>query len=274
MFNPLIITVALVGAEVSPEKNPNIPVKCEDIAKQAIECYHLGARIAHIHVREEDGTPSSKIEYFKKVKELIEREVPMIVQFTTGGAVGMSEEERMEPLKLGPHMATLNLGTMNFGDDVFINTKSYIQSLALRMKKLNIKPELEVYDLGMLEMVEYLVRNGYVDEPVHVDFVLGVKWGAPANVETLLFMINDLKRRDISFTWSAAATGRNQLPINVLSIILGGFVRTGLEDNIYYKKGVLATNQELVKRIVNISEEFGRPIATIDQVKSILNIRR
>ncbi|MCS7164972.1 MAG: 3-keto-5-aminohexanoate cleavage protein [Candidatus Calescibacterium sp.] len=274
MFEPLVITVALVGAEVSKEKNPNLPITCKEIARQAIECYNLGATIAHIHVREEDGTPSSKVEYFQEVKELIEKEVPMIIQFTTGGAVGMTEEERMEPLKLKPHMATLNLGSMNFGDEVFLNTKSYIEKLALKMKELGIKPELEVYDLGMLEMVEYLVRNGYVDEPVHVDFVLGVKWGAPANIETLIFMVNDLRRRGIKFTWSAAAIGKHQLAINVASILLGGFVRTGLEDNIYYKKGVLATNQELVKRIVNLSNELGRPIATIEQAKLILGIRR
>ncbi len=274
MDTPLVITVALCGAEVSKEKNPYLPVKVEEIARDAIECYHLGATVAHIHVREEDGTPSSKVEYFAKVKELIEKEVPMIIQFTTGGAVGMTEEERMEPLKLKPHMATLNLGTMNFGDELFINTPDFIKRLALKMKELEIKPELEVYDLGMLDMVEYLVRNGFVDEPVHVDFVLGVRWGAAATPENLLFMINDLKRRNIQFTWSAAAVGKNQLLINTLSIILGGFVRTGLEDNIYYRKGVLATNQELVKRIVRMANELGRPIADINQTKKLLNIGR
>ncbi|MEN3014722.1 MAG: 3-keto-5-aminohexanoate cleavage protein, partial [bacterium] len=249
-----------------------LPITPEQIASQAIECYHLGATIAHIHVREPDGAPSSKVEYFKQVKELIQKEVPMIIQFTTGGAVGMTEEERMEPLKLKPDMATLNLGTLNFGDEVFVNTPQYIKKLALKMKELKIKPELEVYDIGMLGMVEYLVKEGLVDEPVHVDFVLGVRWGAPATLETLLFMINELNKRKIQFTWSAAAIGKNQLPINVASIILGGFVRTGLEDNIYYKKGVLATNQELVRRIVKIANEIGRPIATIDQARKLLNI--
>jgi len=271
---PLIITVALVGAESSKTKNPNLPLSCQEIAKQAIECFHLGATIAHIHVREEDGTPSSKVEYFKKVKELIEKEVPMIIQFTTGGAIGMNEEERMKPLDLKPHMATLNLGTMNFGDEVFYNTPNFIKKIALKMKELDIKPELEVYDVGMLEMIEYLVKEELVEEPVHVDFVLGVKWGIGANVENLLFMINYLRTKGIKFTWSAAAIGKYQLPINVASIILGGAVRTGLEDNLYYTKGVLATNQELVKRIVRLAKELGRPIATIEQAKAILGIRR
>lgn len=273
MNTPLIITVALVGAEVTREQNPNLPITCQEIAQQAIECFYEGATVAHIHVREEDGTPSSKVEYFAKVKQLIESQVPMIIQFTTGGSIGMTEEERMEPLELKPHMATLNLGTMNFGNEAFINTPQYIEKLALKMKKLGIKPELEVYDVGMLEMVEYLVRKGLIDEPVHVDFVLGVKWGAPATIDTLLYMLRALERKGISFTWSAAAIGKNQLTINVATILLGGFVRTGLEDNIYYKKGVLATNKELVKRIVRISKELNREIATIEQAKEILKIK-
>jgi 3-keto-5-aminohexanoate cleavage enzyme len=272
MFDPLIITVALVGAEVTREQNPYLPVSCEEIAKDAVECYKLGAMVAHIHVREEDGSPTSKVEYFKKVKDLIQSQVPMIIQFTTGGAVGMSEDERMKPLDLKPHMATLNLGTMNFGNEVFYNPLSFIEKLALRMKELNIKPELEVYDLGMIEVIEYLIKKGFLEEPVHIDFVLGTKWSAAATVDNLLFMLNTLKMKGIKFTWSAAAVGKNQLIINTASIILNGNVRTGLEDNIYYKKGVLATNVSLVERIVNLAKILNRPIATIDQAKKILNI--
>ncbi|MFN4220141.1 MAG: 3-keto-5-aminohexanoate cleavage protein [bacterium] len=272
MDKPLIITVALTGAEVTKSQNPYLPVTCEEIAYQAIECYYEGATIAHIHVREEDGTPSGKFEYFAKVKELIESKVPMIIQFTTGGAVGMSEEERMKPLDLKPHMATLNLGTMNFGNEVFVNRVEYIEKLALKMKELGIKPELEVYDVGMLEMVEHLVKKGLLQEPVHVDFVLGVKWGAPANFDTLLYMLRTLEKKGINFTWSAAAVGKNQLPINVATILLGGFVRTGLEDNIYYTKGVLATNKQLVQRIVRMANELNRKIATVEQAKEILGV--
>jgi len=274
MFDPLIITVALVGAEVKKEQNPYLPITPEEIARDAIECYKLGARVAHIHVREEDGSPTSKIEYFQKVKELIEKEVPMIIQFTTGGAVGMTEEERMKPLELKPHMATLNLGTMNFGNEVFYNPIDFIERLSLRMKELNIKPELEVYDLGMLEVIEYLLRKGILEEPIHVDFVLGTKWGASATLDNLLFMINTLKMKGIKFSWSAAAVGKYQLPINVASIILNGHVRTGLEDNIYISKGILATNASLVERIVNLANILNRPIATIEQAREILLSRR
>ncbi|MFN3995326.1 MAG: 3-keto-5-aminohexanoate cleavage protein, partial [bacterium] len=135
-----------------------------------------------------------------------------------------------------------------------------------------IKPELEVYDVGMLEMVEHLVKKGLLQEPVHVDFVLGVKWGAPANFDTLLYMLRTLEKKGINFTWSAAAVGKNQLPINVATILLGGFVRTGLEDNIYYTKGVLATNKQLVQRIVRMANELNRKIATVEQAKEILGV--
>ena len=272
-MEPLIITVALTGAEVKPTDTPYLPITPEDIARDAINCYKAGARIAHIHVRDSNGNPSADIDLFKKVKELINSEVPMLVQFTTGGAIGMSEDERAKVLDLLPDMATLNMGSINFGNEVFINTPSFIEKLALKMKELNIKPEVEVYDFGMLDTLVYYVKKGYIDEPVWVDFVLGVKGGAPAEANILIQMINYLKLKGIRFFWSVAAVGRNQLPMNILAIILGGNVRTGLEDNIYYHKGVLATNVMLTERIVRIANEVNRPIADIDYVIKTLNIK-
>lgn len=272
-MEPLIITVALTGAEVKISDTPYLPVTPEQIAKDAIECYHLGARIAHIHVRDNNGNPSSDINLFKKVKDLINKEVPMLVQFTTGGAIGMSEEQRSKVLKLLPDMATLNMGSINFNDDVFINSPPFIQKLALKTKELNIKPEVEIYDFGMLETLVYYVKKGYIEEPVWVDFVLGIKGGAPAEANILINMVNYLKLKGIKFYWSVAAVSKNQLPMNILAIILGGNVRTGLEDNIYYHKGILATNTELTKRIVRIANEINRPIADIDYVINTLHIK-
>ncbi len=272
-MEPLIITVALTGAEVSPTDTPYLPITPEQIAKDAIECYHVGARIAHIHVRDLNGNPSADINLFKKVKELINKEVPMLVQFTTGGAIGMSEDERAKVLHLLPDMATLNMGSINFGNDVFINSPKFIEMLALKMKELNIKPEIEIYDFGMLETLVYYVNKGYIEEPVWVDFVLGIKGGAPAEANILINMVNYLKMKNIKFYWSVAAVGRNQLPMNIMAMLLGGNVRTGLEDNIYYHKGILATNLMLTQRIVRIANEINRPIADIDFVINTLNIK-
>jgi len=272
-LEPLIITVALTGAEVKLSDTPYLPITPEQIAKDAIECYHAGARIAHIHVRDSNGDPSADINLFKKVKELINKEVPMLVQFTTGGAIGMSEDERANVLQLLPDMATLNMGSINFGNDVFINSPSFIEKLALKMKELNIKPEVEIYDFGMLETLVYYVKKGYIDEPVWVDFVLGIRGGAPAEANILINMVNYLKMKNIKFYWSVASVGKNQLPMNIMAIILGGNVRTGLEDNIYYHKGILATNLMLTQRIVRIANEINRPIADIDFVINTLNIK-
>jgi len=272
-LDPLIITVALTGAEVKVSDNPYLPITPEQIAKDAIECYHAGARIAHIHVRDNQGIPSSDVNLFKKVKDLINKEVPMLVQFTTGGAIGMTEDERSKVLELLPDMATLNMGSINFGDEVFINSPYFIEKLALKMRELNIKPELEIYDFGMLETLVYYVKRGYIEEPVWIDFVLGIKGGAPAEANILINMVNYLKIKGIKFYWSVASIGKNQLPMNILAIVLGGNVRTGLEDNIYYHKGILATNLSLTQRIVRIANEINRPIADIDYVINTLNIK-
>jgi 3-keto-5-aminohexanoate cleavage enzyme len=272
-LEPLIITVALTGAEVKVSDNPYLPITPEQIAKDAIECYYAGARIAHIHVRDNEGNPSSDINLFKKVKDLINKEVPLLVQFTTGGAIGMTEDERAKVLELLPDMATLNMGSINFGNEVFINSPNFIEKLALKMKELNIKPEIEIYDFGMLETLVYYVKRGYIEEPVWVDFVLGIKGGAPAEANILINMVNYLKLKGIKFYWSVASVGKNQLPMNILAIVLGGNVRTGLEDNIYYHKGIFATNLSLTQRIVRIANEINRSIADIDYVINTLNIK-
>jgi 3-keto-5-aminohexanoate cleavage enzyme len=264
-LEPLIITVALTGVEVKVSDNPYLPITPEQIAKDSIECYYAGARIAHIHVRDNEGNPSSDINLFKKLKDLINKEVPMLVQFTTGGAIGMIEDERAKVLELLPDMATLNMESINFGNEVFINSPNFIQKLALKMKELNIKSEIEI--------LVYYIKRGYIEEPVWVDFVLGIKGGAPAKANILINMVNYLKLKGIKFYWSVASVGKNQLPMNILAIVLGGNVRTGLEDNIYYHKGIFATNLSLTQRIFRIANEVNRPIADIDYVISTLNIK-
>ncbi len=272
-MDPLIITVAVTGAEVTREHNPNLPITPEEIVQAAVECYDVGASIVHVHVRDpETGKPSSDPELFKRVLEGIREKRPdMIVQFTTGGAIGMTEEERIAPVYLKPDMATLNMGSMNFGDDVFLNPPKFIRRLAKTMIEVGVKPEIEVYDISMIATAKKLIKEGLILEPPHFDFVMGVPGGIPATVENLLIMKRNLPP---NATWSVAAVGRHQLPMNVTAILLGGHVRTGFEDNVYYKKGVLAkSNAQLVERIVRIAEELGRPIATPKQAREILHLK-
>ncbi len=271
-MQPLIITVAVTGAEVTREHNPNLPITPEEIVESAVECFDAGARIVHVHVREpETGKPSSSPELFKQVLQGIKSKRPeMIVQFSTGGAIGMSEEERMAHLSLKPEMATLNMGTMNFGEEVFFNPLPYIRKLAERMLELNIKPEVEIYDLGMIATAKRLIKEGLLKEPVHFDLVMGVPGGIPATIENLIILTRNLPEGS---TWSVAAIGRYQLKLNVAAILLGGHVRTGFEDNVYYRKGELAvSNAQLVERIVRIAKELDRPIATPQQAREILGL--
>ncbi|MCX7695990.1 MAG: 3-keto-5-aminohexanoate cleavage protein [Caloramator sp.] len=268
----LIITCALTGAEVTKEQNPAVPYTAEEMAQSAYEAYMAGASILHIHVREDNGTPTQNKERFKVILDAIKKRCPdAILQVTTGGAVGMSDEERLAPVELRPEMATLDAGTINFGDEVFVNSFPSLINFAKKMKELNVKPEIEVFDRGMVENAKRLVKMGLLDTPLHFDFVLGVPSGMPADIDSLTYMVRSIPEGS---TWTVAGIGRHQLPMAVYAILLGGHVRVGLEDNIYYNKGELAkSNAQLVERIVRITKELGRDIATPSEARRILNIK-
>ncbi|SHE27867.1 MULTISPECIES: 3-keto-5-aminohexanoate cleavage protein [Caloramator] len=268
----LIITCALTGAEVTKEQNPAVPYTAEEMAQSAYEAYIAGASILHIHVREDDGTPTQNKERFKVILDAIRQKCPdAILQVTTGGAVGMSDEERLAPVKLRPEMATLDAGTINFGDEVFVNSFPSLINFAKKMKEFNIKPEIEVFDRGMIENAKRLVKMGLLDTPLHFDFVLGVPSGMPADIDSLTYMVRSIPEGS---TWTVAGIGRHQLPMAIFAILLGGHVRVGLEDNIYYNKGELAkSNAQLVERVVRIAKELGRDVATPNEARRILNIK-
>lgn len=265
----LIITAALVGAEVRREDTPYLPVTPEEIAEQAAEACEAGASIVHIHVRDHEGNPSQDRELYRQTIEEIRKRCNVIVQVSTGGAVGMSVEERVQPVSLRPEMATLTTGTVNFGKDVFLNSWEQIVTIAEEIKRFGVRPEFEIFDSGMIETALKLVQKGYVEGHLHFDFVMGVPGGIPATAEHLLFLIRQLPQ---GATWTVAGIGKAQLPMAVLGITLGGHVRVGLEDNIYYRKGELATNRQLVERVVRISREMDREIATPDEARRILRI--
>ncbi|WP_338535860.1 3-keto-5-aminohexanoate cleavage enzyme [Helicovermis profundi] len=267
----LIITAAITGAEVTRDLQPNLPLTPEEIANEAFNCYKAGASIVHVHARDKDGNPTQDYEVYKEIKEKIEAKCDIIFQPSTGGAVWHSPEERLQPVELKPEMATLSAGTCNFGPDVFMNSEEYIEKFAKRMVVLGVKPEIEVFERGMIENAKKLVKKGILNGPLHFDFVLGVPGACPGNPEDLLYMRNQIPSDS---TWTVAGIGRYETPLAGLAINMGGHVRVGFEDNIYYSKGVLATsNAQLVERVVRLAKEFGREVASPSEARKILNIK-
>ena len=272
--NPVIITVAVVGAEVLREHTPYIPITPEEIAEDVYQSWKKGASIAHLHVRDEDGNPSQDKDTFKKVTELIKSKCDIIIQYSTGGAVGMSIEERIQGLENKPDMGTLSTGSLNFGNEVFTNTQSDMIAIANRLKKYNIKPEIEVFDTGMIDNALYLLKKGYVDSPLHFDFVTGIRGGVRATKEALEYMIPLLPEKS---TWCVAGIGRSQFDITKEAVLLGGHVRVGMEDNIFLEKGVLTTsNAQLVSKMAQIINDLKpqtkRGIATVAEAREILGL--
>ena len=186
----LIITAAICGAEVTKEHNPAVPYTVREIAREAKSAYDAGAAIIHLHVREDDGTPTQSAERFKLCMDAIREACPdVIIQPSTGGAVGMSDEERLQPLALNPETATLDCGTCNFGgDDIFVNTENTIKYFGERMIERNIKPEVEVFDKGMIDMAIRLNKKGFIKSPMHFDFVMGVNGGISGTPRDLVFI--------------------------------------------------------------------------------------
>jgi 3-keto-5-aminohexanoate cleavage enzyme len=272
----LIITAAICGAEVTKEDNPNIPYTVKEVGKEAESAHQAGASIIHLHVREDNGTPTQSGQRFKECIEEIKKKCPdAIIMPSTGGAVGMTNEERLQPIYLepAPEIATLDCGTMNFGsgDEIFVNTENTIIYFAEEMNKRNIKYELECFDKGMVDTALRLQNNGYLKKPLHFNFVLGVIGGIAATPRDLVFLKNSIPQ-DSTFT--VCAIGRHEFPMITLSIIMGGHVRVGFEDNIYISKGKLAkSNGELVRKVVRISKELGRDIATPQEARNILGLK-
>ena len=268
-MDPLIVTVAAVGAEVMPHQTPHLPVTPERLGESAALCRAAGASIVHVHCRNDDGSNTSDPARFEAAYHAIRERSDIIVQFTTGGAIGMTGLERAAPLRLRPEMATLTCGTVNFGDDIFENGLPLMREILAEMNRNGVVPELEIFDAGHLANAKKLAAEGLLTFPQHVDFVLGVPGAMEATVRNLSFLVDALPA---GCTWSVAGVGRDQVRLAAVAIAMGGHVRVGLEDNIYYAKGRLATNQELVARVVRIAEELGRPIASPDDARRILGV--
>jgi 3-keto-5-aminohexanoate cleavage enzyme len=267
----LIITAAIVGAELTRKDTPYLPLTPEEIAEEARRACEAGASIIHLHARDTRGAPTQDRETYREIIERIRGRSDPIIQVSTGGAVGMSAEERLGPVELRPEMASLTAGSVNFGEDVFLNPRDLMVRFARTMKENGVKPELEIFDAGMVANALWLEKKGLISSPIHFDFVLGVPGGLPASVKNLVYLVDSVPP---DATWSVAGIGRNQLPMAVAAVAMGGHARVGLEDNIFSAKGELVKgNAPLVERVVRMARELDREVAGPDETRKILGLR-
>jgi uncharacterized protein (DUF849 family) len=270
---PCIITVAVTGSLPRKENNPAVPITIAEQVESTREAFEAGATIAHLHVRNDDQTPSSDPEKFARLTEGLKRACPgMILQFSTGGRSGAGRE-RGGMLRLRPDMASLATGSCNFPTRVYENPPDLVEWLAAEMLAHGVKPEIEVFDLSMLFQAAAMERAGKIKGPLHVQFVMGVKNAMPVDREVLEFYVATLKRLAPDATWTGAGIGKDQLLLNRWSLELGGHCRTGLEDNVRWDKDTLApSNAALVRRVAELCREHGRRPATVAEARALLRL--
>ena len=271
-MDKLIISACICGAEVTKENNPAVPYTVEEVVREAKSAYDAGAALIHLHVRWDDGTPTQDKGRFQEMVDAIRKECPdVIIQPSTGGAVGMTDLERLQSTEITPtpEMATLDCGTCNFGgDEIFINTDNTIANFGDIMQERGIKPECEVFDKGMIDLALNADKKGHIKYPIHFDFVLGVQM--TATVRDLVIMATSIPADS---TWTATGIGKNAWGIAAATIAMGGHVRVGFEDNVYMSKGVLAkSNGEMVERVVQMAKLLNREVATPAEAREILGL--
>lgn len=267
-----VITCAVTGAETTREQNPNLPVTPAEIARAASEACDAGAAVLHLHVRDRDGAPTQDIGVFRETMRLVRSSCDMVIEVTTGGAVGMSLAERMGPLELDPEMASLDCGTVNFGDKYIVNTLPMMRECAARMRRRGARPTLECFDLSHVDAAAMLIEEGLVEPPLHYGIVLGSPGGVRCDTGTLDFFV---RRLPAGAFWTAIGVGgRGSVRALLGAVAAGGFVRVGFEDNVYYSKGVLAeSNAQLVERAAGIVRAAGGEVASPDDVRALLDLR-
>lgn len=273
MTSPCIITVAITGALPTKADCPGVPITPSEQIESTHEAFEAGASLVHIHVREEDETPSSDPEKYAAVQEGVKAHCPgMIIQFSTGGR-GRDQEQRGAMLHHRPDMASLATGSVNFPKGIYENPPDFVEGLASRMLEFDVKPEIEVFDVAMLYNAADLVKKELLKEPPHVQFVMGIPNALPARRALLEFLISELKEVLPSATWTAAGIARHQLEVNEWSLELGGHCRTGLEDNVKYDRTRLAvSNAELVSRVADLCGKFDRHAASADEARRLLSL--
>ncbi|WP_281856910.1 3-keto-5-aminohexanoate cleavage protein [Litoreibacter halocynthiae] len=274
MSKPCIICVAITGSVPTQADNPAVPVTITEQIESTHASFEAGASIAHCHVRDDQGKPTSDAERFARLKAGIEKHCPgMVIQLSTGGRSG-SGRDRGGMLPLAPDMASLSVGSNNFPTRVYENSPDLVNWLAAEMLKYDVKPEIEAFDLSHIVQATRMAADGRLKGPLYVQFVMGVKNAMPADKRIFDFYIETLNRLAPDAEWCAAGVGPAQIQVNEWSIAQGGHTRTGLEDNIRWDRETLApSNAALVKRAVGLCEKYDRPVATWQQAREILGLR-
>lgn len=272
----LILSAALCGAGTTKEQTPYVPITPEEIAQDTVACAKAGAAIIHLHVRDENGNnsmePALFIDVVKKVRKAVDDAgLDVVLNLTTSGSV-WPEEKRVAHLpELLPEMCSYDPGSMNWANSyVFLNTPAFLERLGGICQQLQIKPELEIFDAGMIGNVDYYIKKGALKPPFHYQFVLGVAGGMPGNIESLAYLLPKIYAGS---TWSITGIGKSHMSMMLAGLAAGcDGLRVGLEDNIFLEKDVLATNAQLVKRAVKLAEAAGRQLATAAEVRKILGL--
>lgn len=273
-MNKRIITVAPTGAWPTKENNPNVPMTPQEIAEDVYQCYLAGAAVAHLHMRDADGKGTMSKELFEETVSLIRAKCDIVLNLTTSGDLNATDETRQAHLKsIQPDMASYDCGSMNWmHSSLFINHPKFLEELAVTMRENNVKPEIEVFDAGMLYNALYYLKKGFLTEPLHFQFVLGAAGGSTATVENLVYLKSLLPQ---NATWSALGIGKGHVPILLATLALGGHVRVGMEDNVMFSATDLATsNAQFVTRAANLIKEAGYEVATPDEARAILGLKR
>lgn len=272
MADKVIITCAVTGAETTRAQNPALPLTPAEIADAAYDAWLAGASVLHLHVRDKEGKPTQDLKVFKEAIDRVRAKCDIVIETTTGGAVGDTPEERLQPVTLDPDMASLDCGTVNFGNEFIVNTLPLMREFAALMRERKVRPTLECFDLSHVYASRVLIKEGLLQAPFHYGFVLNVPGGVAYEPDVLEFFVRKLPEGAF---WTAMGIGRANLPAIYGALALGGNIRVGFEDNVYYAKGVLAkSNAELVERAARIARETGREVAKPSDVRSMLDLRR
>ncbi|HEX5596163.1 MAG TPA: 3-keto-5-aminohexanoate cleavage protein [Micromonosporaceae bacterium] len=275
MTTGTLITVAPTGAEATKTDVPALPVTLDELVLTAKECAALGASVIHVHIRDDAARPTLDLGRLRETVAALRESTDLIVQLSTGGAVTDPESDRLAVLDAGPDMASCTMGTVNFGDDVFMNRWEFIVDLHTRMQERGVVPEYEIFDLGQLTSLQRLLdRHGLpAGGHVHVDFVMGVPGGMPGSIEALVACRQALRDLPEGTTFSATGIGRSTIPVLLASLSAGGHLRVGMEDTLTYAKGhPVESNMQLVARAVGFAQLAQRPPLTPIQARELLGI--
>ena len=294
MNNNVIISCAVTGAGDTAGKHPDLPITPKQIAGAAIEAAKAGAAVAHVHVREPDGKPSRKLEYYKEVTDRIRSSgTDVVINFTTGMGGDFEIGEGKDPLnpigqntdmihaldrleqveELLPELCTLDCGSLNFGDSnmMFVHTPIQLRAAAKKMQELGVKPEMEAFEMGHLWFANQLYKEGLIDDPPLYQICLGIPWGSPADTNSMKAMADMIPDEGM---WAGFGIGRTQMPMVAQAVILGGNVRVGLEDNLHLEKGVFASNAQLVEKAARIVGDLGAKILTPEEARQKLKLKK